>query len=206
VAVATHPLADVPEGHHRLKMALLKPAERNPRRGQIAAVVESLIEFGQHRDVVVQKATGQVIVGNHLFKAAQTLGWTDIDGFIVDDDDTKALRRAVADNATGDLASWEREELAEVLKEVGPVPGFGQGEFDKLLEDMDRKQNPQAPVFAITARFMEHYSYVVIVSTNETDDAWLSTKFDLRKEGSYKDEQVVTSRVLSVDRARDLLG
>ena len=198
-------LADLAAGKHSLPLALLRPAARNPRRGNVAVVVASLREFGQHRELVVQKSTGQVIVGNHQFKAMQSLGWTEGDCLVVDDDDDKALRRAIADNATGDLAEWEKVELAEVLKDTGPVPGFDEADVDRLLEQLGPKAKVEEPVFPITPRFMEHYSYVVIVSRNETDDAWLQTRFELRREGSYKDQQPITSRVITVDRARELL-
>lgn len=61
----------------------------------MAEVIESLREFGQHWPVAVQRSTGQVIVGNHLFQAAQRLGWSTIDAFVVEDDDEAALRRAI---------------------------------------------------------------------------------------------------------------
>jgi ParB/RepB/Spo0J family partition protein len=83
-------------------VSLLRPAKKNPRRGAVAEVIESLREFGQHRPVVVQHSTGQVIVGNHMLKAAKQLGWEHIDALIVDDTDEVAMRRAIADNAVGE--------------------------------------------------------------------------------------------------------
>jgi hypothetical protein len=87
-------------------VSLLRPAKKNPRRGAVAEVIESLREFGQHRPVVVQHSTGQVIVGNHMLKAAKQLGWEHIDALIVDDSDEVAMRRAIADNAVGDEPTY----------------------------------------------------------------------------------------------------
>lgn len=193
----------------KVGMHLIRPAERNPRRGQVAAVVESLLEFGQHRPVVVQRQTGQVVVGNHLYQAAQSLGWKEIDAYFVDDDDNLALRRAIADNAVGDKAGWDKAELAEVLKETGPLPGFNEEDVQKIIDQIDKKDNrnpEEGVVFPIVPRFMEKYDYVVVVATNETDSAWLQTRFEARKEASYQDTGVGRSHVITVERARDILG
>jgi hypothetical protein len=51
----------------------------------------------------------------------------------------------------------------------------------------------------------ERYDYVVIFSENETDWAWLETRFQLRREKSYKSEAVATSHVITVSRLQQLL-
>ncbi len=83
----------------------------NARKGDVTSILDSLREFGQHRAIVVQRTTNRVVVGNHTLKAAKMLGWTEVDVFYVDDDDTKAIRRGIADNATGDLATWDLDQL-----------------------------------------------------------------------------------------------
>jgi ParB-like chromosome segregation protein Spo0J len=91
---------ELPLGEHTVPLALLSPASENANKGSIARVVESLSEFGQHRRLVVRQANREIIVGNHTYMAAKTLGWESIDVLVVDDDETKAIRRAIADNAT----------------------------------------------------------------------------------------------------------
>lgn len=183
---------------------LLRPASRNPRRGAVAEVVESLREFGQHRPVVVQRSTGEVIVGNHMLKAAKTLGWETISALIVDDDDDKAMRRALADNFTGDKAKWDEEELAEVLQEVGVVPGVTESEIDKLLAKL-QPEEPKEPIYPLVPRLNEKYDYVIVFAQNETDWTWLQTKFQLRREKSYKSDAVAVSHVITVSRCQELL-
>jgi len=197
-------LAQYDNGYVKLPIALLRPAKRNARRGAVAEVVESLREFGQHRPVVVQRSTASVIVGNHLYKAAVMLGWTEIDSLIVDDDDKQALRRGIADNAVGDRASWDKDELAELLDEVGVVPGFDDKEVMQLLARLEAVVEPAEPTFPIVARLNEQYDYVVIVAQNATDAAWLETNLELRSEKSYKSEAVAKSHVLSVERLQEL--
>lgn len=185
---------------------LLRPAAKNPRRGAVAEVIESLREFGQHRPVVVQKSTGHVVVGNHMLKAANQLGWADIDALIVDDSDEKAMRRAIADNATGDKATWDDEELAEVMREIGAVPGMTEGDIDKLLAKLAPPPKIDEPTFPLVPRLNEKYDYVVIFCENETDWNWLQTKLELRREKSYKSEAVALSHVVTVERLQELLG
>ncbi len=72
----------------------------NARKGNVASIVESLQEFGQHRPLVLQRSTNKIIVGNHTYKAAKVLGWTEIAVFFVEDDDVAAVRRSLADNVT----------------------------------------------------------------------------------------------------------
>jgi hypothetical protein len=206
--LAEGPKTDLPLGHVRVKMTDIVPATRNPRRGSVADVVESLRRFGQHRDVVVQRSSGQVIVGNHLYLAAKTMGWDEIDAYVVDDDDHEALARAVADNATGDKATWDEAELADVLKETGAVPGFDEDDIAKLLKKISPEIDDEKvePTYPLVARMNEHHDYVVIVCHTETDWSWLQTKLELQREKSYKSTAVATSHVVSVERLQELLG
>jgi hypothetical protein len=200
------PSGEKPSDTVTVPIELLKLARRNPRKGAVAEVIESLREFGQHRPVVVQRSTGEVVVGNHLLKAALSLGWTHVDALIVNDDDDKAMRRALADNFTGDKATWDEEELALVLKEVGAVPGFTDSEIDKLLNKLAPPEKTDDPTYPLVPRLNEKYDYVVVFATNETDATWLTTRFQLRREKSYKSNAVAVSHVITIERLRELLG
>jgi hypothetical protein len=190
----------------RVPLDLIAPAERNPRRGRVGEVIESLREFGQHRPVVVQLRRAEAIVGNHLWRAAKKLGWSEIDAFIVDDDDRMALRRAVADNATGDAAGWDDEELAEVMQEIGAVPGFDDGDIRKLLKRLETADELADPTHPLMPQLNERYEMVLVLATNETDFAWLATKLDLRSERSYKSTAVQRAHVVTVERLQTLWG
>jgi len=61
-----------------VKVDTLKEFDGNPRKGNVKALVESLQANGQYRPIVVQKSTRQILAGNHLWKAAQELGWSEI--------------------------------------------------------------------------------------------------------------------------------
>jgi hypothetical protein len=188
-----------------VKLEDLTPQERNPRKGSVTDIVESMREFGQHREVVVQQSTSTVIVGNHVFKAAEVLGWEEIDAFVVDDDDAKAVRRGIADNAVGDKGTWEEELLGQVLQEVGAVPGYDGRDVEKLLAKLAPKQEKAEPTYPLVPRLNEHYDYVMIFATTETDWVWLQTRLQLRREKSYKSKAVALSHVLTVERFQELL-
>jgi hypothetical protein len=192
--------------YQRVALDDLVPDSMNARKGNVAVIVDSLREFGQHRPIVVQKETGRIIAGNHTFFAAQTLGWEEIDVIYVDDDDVTATRRAIADNATGDHARWDERILKDLLESVGEdVPGVDQALLDRLAK-LDEVPVEETPIYPIVPKPGEGYSYVVIIADTVVDVAWLETAFDLQKEQSYKSTLVGKSKVLTVERFRSLLG
>jgi hypothetical protein len=192
--------------YYRVPLHAVKLASFNPRRGQIAGIIESLREFGQHRAAVVQQSTGEVLIGNHMVKAMQQLGWEELDVYLVGDDDDEALRRLIADNATGDQATWDEEELATALRKTGAVPGFDDDAVDKLLRSLEPEKPKEEPTYPLVARLNEHYDYVMIFCENETDWTWLQTTLQLRTEKSYKSGAVARSHVVTVSRLQELMG
>lgn len=103
----------------------VKPYRKNPRVGDVAAIAESLATNGQFRPIVVQKSTGEILGGNHTWKAAKSLKWKTINAVYVDVDDQAAARIVLADNRTNDLASYDTEVLGEILKTLPSAVGTG---------------------------------------------------------------------------------
>ena len=63
----------------------IKPYGRNPRRNQaIDKVAESIKEYGFRQPIVVDKQN-VIIAGHTRFEAAKKLGYTHIEGIIVND-------------------------------------------------------------------------------------------------------------------------
>jgi ParB-like chromosome segregation protein Spo0J len=100
----------------------LDPA--NARRGDVEAIRRSLNVFGQRKPVVVKRTgtdadgtpAGIVIAGNHTVLAARDLGWTHVAAVFVDDDASTAAAYALADNRTGELATWDQDQLVQTLQ------------------------------------------------------------------------------------------
>ena len=106
----------------------LKPYERNPRQNDQAvdAVAASVKEFGFRQPIVVD-AEGVIICGHTRWKAARKLGLAKVPVHVATDltpDQVKAYR--LADNATGELATWDYELLPIELGELGEM-GFNLG-------------------------------------------------------------------------------
>ena len=185
--------------------SLILDPENVRKRKDVADLVASLRELGQHRPVVARRDTRRVIAGNHLMKAAQALGWTKVNVEWTDDDDVAARRRALADNLTADRGSYDQVQLRSILEELGEdakaIPGLDDNALARLLADVSTPEDP--PVFPLTAKIGEGYGYVVVVASTSVDCAWLEDTFGVRREQSYKSAEVNVSRVVTVERLRD---
>lgn len=101
----------------------LKEYENNPRHndGAVDAVAESIKQFGFKVPIVIDK-DGVIIAGHTRRKAAEKLGLETVPCIVADDltpEQIKAFR--LADNKTGELASWDFEKLEEELAALSEV-------------------------------------------------------------------------------------
>lgn len=108
----------------------LKSYDKNPRKGDVKAIAESLRVNKQYRPIVVQKSTNKILAGNHTWQAAKSLGWKELAVTFVDVDDDAAKRIVLADNKTNDLADYDGLILSELLKDLGDVSGTGYSQSD----------------------------------------------------------------------------
>tara|TARA_R110000868_G_scaffold67251_1_gene199787 strand:- start:2454 stop:3077 length:624 start_codon:yes stop_codon:yes gene_type:complete len=122
----------------------IEPHPKNVRQGDIGAISESLKAHGQYRPIVVDRRTNQILAGNHTWRAAKSLGWSQIAvGFIETKDDDDATRILLADNRATDLASYDDAGLADLLKELitsdGDLTGslFDGDDVDDLLYKLE---------------------------------------------------------------------
>lgn len=119
-------------------LAWLIPDGKNARKHDeknLNEVRRSLEQFGQHAPLVVQRGTNRVLIGNGRLEAMKSLGWESADVFYVDDDDEKAIRRALADNRTAELAEWDTQILTALIKDLSSddLPGWSPKEIDAML-------------------------------------------------------------------------
>lgn len=126
-------------------ISLLKFYPGNARRGDIDLIAESLERLGQYKPVVAcvgdkaPELANVILAGNHTVMAAQRLGWDTIDAHWVDVDADTAKRVVIADNKSSDEATYEVEELVNLLTELPDLSGtgFDRDELDELLEALD---------------------------------------------------------------------
>lgn len=111
---------------HNTPLTALKLYENNPRIGNIQAIADSLQTNGQYKPIVVRRETREILVGNHTYQAAQTLGWETIKTVYVENiTDEQALKIVLADNRTSDLSTYNNHTLAELLQTIQTFNGTG---------------------------------------------------------------------------------
>ena len=127
----------------------------------IAAITTSLQQFGWRGVIVVRRKDKRVLAGNGRVVAARALGWTQAPVLFTDDDNAQALLYALTDNRTAELATWDEERLAKILRDLdesGIDTSFlwskheteellqHVGEYDRTLTDEGPGEPPEVPV------------------------------------------------------------
>lgn len=128
----------------------LKEYENNPRHNEsaVAAVAESISQFGFKVPIVID-ADGVIIAGHTRRKAAERLGLGVVPCIVADDltpEQIKAFR--LADNKTGELASWDFAKLEQELAALGDMNmqdfGFYASTDDDAFADLFDEAQPEA--------------------------------------------------------------
>lgn len=123
-------------------IAELHELDGNPRKGDVQAVARSLQRFGQRKPIIARADTGEIVAGNHTWKAAKKLGWNSIAVLFVSDDEATAKAFALADNRTADLGEYDNEALVEMMEyvldadeELLHAASFTEADIDALLAE-----------------------------------------------------------------------
>ena len=93
----------------------LNPHPQNPREGDVGAITESIQHNGFYGECIVQEGTRYIAIGNHRWRAAKSIGMTEVPAILADIDDDTTLRWMLADNRASDLASYNEAALVETL-------------------------------------------------------------------------------------------
>ena len=139
----------IPETLEELKVPVsgLVPYAKNPRRGNVDVIVDSLKHHGQYRPIVVRARTNEVLAGNHTLQAAKVLGWQEIAATFIDCSDDEAARIVLVDNRANDVSTYDDTELIELLDLVGTLEGTGFDEeaLANLAEGLDPGEPEETP-------------------------------------------------------------
>lgn len=111
--------------HLAVPISQLKHYGKNPRRGDVDIIKESLKTNGQYKPVTVRTGTNEILAGNHTVKAAKALGWTHIAATFIDATDTQAARIVLIDNRANDLATYDPDILRNMLEGLPDLQGTG---------------------------------------------------------------------------------
>jgi cysteine synthase len=125
---------------------------KNPRRGDVEAIKESLERNGQYKPITVRAGSNEVLAGNHTLKAALALGWDRIAVTFVDVNDDEAARIVLVDNRTNDLATYDDEALREMLESIPDLVGTGYVD-DDLLNMMAKEAGTAMGNLSLAERF-----------------------------------------------------
>lgn len=135
-------MRSVTQSYKKARITDLTPHPANPRHGDIGAIHTSIERNGFYGAVIVQKATGYILAGNHRVQAATHAGATTIPIIEIDVDDQTATRILLADNRTSDLATNDSDTLASLLRDLLAHDGiegtgYDHDDLDALLADFD---------------------------------------------------------------------
>jgi site-specific DNA-methyltransferase (adenine-specific) len=121
----------------------LVPWVDNPRNNSEAVpeVAASIKRFGFASPIIARKADNMVIAGHTRLEAARSLGLDRVPVRHMDLDPADSRLLALSDNKVGEIADWDNDKLAEVLRELdadGHLDGleglgFDESELDSLL-------------------------------------------------------------------------
>lgn len=132
----------------------IKPYENNPRNNDDAvdAVANSIKEFGWQQPIVVDNG-GVIIAGHTRYKAAKQLKLKEVPIVVADkltEEQVNAYR--LADNKSGELATWDDDELQEELDKIFDIDmtdfGFDletELEDDEVIDDDYEEEAPEEP-------------------------------------------------------------
>lgn len=122
----------------------LRNFHKNARRGDVAAIKNSITIHGLYRPVVVNKGShtgrkNEVLAGNHTLKALRELSWETVPVTFVDYDDDQAMRVVLIDNKVSDDATYDIGLLTANLQDLDDLEGTGytDEDLDKLLNGLD---------------------------------------------------------------------
>lgn len=119
-----------------LKIDVIKPYDKNPRNNDnaVEATANSIKEFGWQQPIVVDK-NNVIIAGHTRYLAAKKLGYDTVPVVVANnlsDEQVRAYR--LADNKTGELATWIYGDLMAEIQEIQDLDltdfGFTDGDLD----------------------------------------------------------------------------
>ncbi|HXJ40556.1 MAG TPA: ParB/RepB/Spo0J family partition protein, partial [Bryobacteraceae bacterium] len=117
----------------------VQPHPENPRRGDVVAIAESIVQNGFYSAIVVQKSTRHILVGNHRWLAAKGVGASIIPAIIIDVTDEDAMRIMLADNRTAELGGYDEVALRNAIESMANTAlglsgtGYRPEEIDAIL-------------------------------------------------------------------------
>ena len=181
-----------------VEMDSLIPLEKNPRKGNIEAIMASYEEFGQMKPIVARpndNGTFTVIAGNHQLEAARRLGWSKIAVVKMDASNEEAIAFALADNRTMELGHTDPSLLNDMVIDLYQdyselFEGLGWDEFE--VAAMEETQIASEIISPIAD------AYFTPVIQNPDGNIPVSTPININIEESEDGVRLITASSCSV--------
>ncbi len=123
----------------QVKPSQLVPFIDNPRFNEAAIepLINSISHFGFINPIIARKSDNMIIAGHTRWKAALKLNKKLVPVIFVDLSENDSKLYNIADNKLGEVAQWDNEKLAALLKELDDVDvtGFGDEEINELMSE-----------------------------------------------------------------------
>jgi hypothetical protein len=130
---------------HELKVEVvpvsaIHPHPSNPRRGNVEAIADSIEHNGFYGVIVASRRTGNIVAGNHRYRAMVEMGETTVPVQYLDITPDEERRILLADNKTADDAGYDDAALTELLSSLQTTDaglagtGWGDEELTALLD------------------------------------------------------------------------
>jgi ParB-like chromosome segregation protein Spo0J len=138
------PLVVLPHRYELVRVADVHPHPRNPNRGDVDGIGESVDALGFYGALIVNGPTGDILAGSHRWVVARERGGGDAElpALVYEVDEDTAERIMLGDNEWARRARWDMAALVDVLRDRAATPaqltatGFTQARFAELVATM----------------------------------------------------------------------
>jgi hypothetical protein len=153
-----------------------------------------------------------ILGGNMRYKACKEAGLKEIPIIITDLTEEQQREFLIKDNTSGGEWDWDilaNEWDSELLADWGLDLPVSVDDIDKISNDfVDEnidKFNDENCELAIVPTFHEKYTYFIILTENEIDEAFVRNKFDLnKKHTSHKSTDDRLSNIIPFQKLQDV--
>lgn len=139
-----HPTAKIANQEYAIwPVSKMQKHPKNPKKGNVGAIGDSIETNNFYGAAVVQKSTGRILAGNHRYEAAIAKGLTEIPVIILDVDDATAENILLGDNRIAELGGYDDRVLQALLEDRVKNGGLhGTGYDDSFLAKLAEKNKP----------------------------------------------------------------
>lgn len=110
----------------------------NPHKAPLGPIIESINENGVYAPIVVSTKTGNILKGNHTYKAQVQLGAEEVSAVLLDDlTPEQEIKILVGDNKIAQLGYDNDKKLKELLMSLETLEGTGFKEKPVLGEALN---------------------------------------------------------------------